>query len=108
MIYEPDNWVILKIDNQGETFYKVLAGWSGSYLYGSSWKLNSGIIRCEDNDQYYNFCGHSGSVYKCRKDGYLVRMNIAHILSQLQQKYPENIKLMDDCDWNTFEWKSNE
>ena len=32
----------------------------------------------------------------------------AKILSQLQQKYPENIKLMDDCDWNTFEWKSNE
>jgi hypothetical protein len=31
MQYIPDNWVILKIKGS-DPHYKVLAGWSGSYL----------------------------------------------------------------------------
>lgn len=33
-VYTPDTWVILEIQSAGETFYKVLGGWSGGYLNG--------------------------------------------------------------------------
>lgn len=68
--YKPDRWVMLKFNVGDETFYKVLAGWGGSYLEGQSWKLNSGVTHVELDGDYYLFSGYSGSVYKCHKDSY--------------------------------------
>ena len=87
----PDNWIILKIEVQEETYYKVLAGWSGGYLDGDSWKLNSGIVEVKETDDYYDIIGHSGSVYRCSKGMERVRMNIGGVLSQLLEKYPDNM-----------------
>ena len=62
--YTPDSWVIVKIQYEKyETIYKVLAGWSGSYLYGASWKLSSGIVTFEDKGLYYESLQDSGSTY---------------------------------------------
>lgn len=62
--YTPDSWVIVKIQSEKyETIYKVLAGWSGSYLYGASWKLSSGIVTFEDKGEYYESLQDSGSTY---------------------------------------------
>jgi len=77
---KPDNWVILHID---DAYYKVLAGWSGSYLDGDSWKLNSGIVKVEEHNKYYDFIGKSGSVYRCFKISEGIRMNIVAVLAQL-------------------------
>ena len=64
MPYTPDSWVIVKIQYEKyETIYKVLAGWSGSYLYGASWKLSSGIVTFEDKGKYYESLQDSGSTY---------------------------------------------
>lgn len=68
--YNPDKWVMLKIESKGQTTYKILASWAGSYLYGQSWKLNSGCTRIEDDGQCYLFHGYSGSVYRCHKSAY--------------------------------------
>jgi len=44
--YNPDSWVIIKITVPDQkTIYKVLGGWSGGYLDGDSWQLNSGIAK---------------------------------------------------------------
>lgn len=68
-MYEPNNWVILKITKENqEPYYKVLAGWYGGYLYGDSWKLNSGITKVDQDDDFYYFHGYSGSTYKCPKE----------------------------------------
>lgn len=84
MEYTPDNWIILKFNTEAHgVFYKVLAGWSGGYLDGNSWKLNSGITKIELENDYYLIYGYSGSVYKCHKQSELVRMNTAGILKQL-------------------------
>ena len=62
--YTPDSWVIVKIQYEKyETPYKVLAGWSGSYLYGASWKLSSGIVTFEDKGEHYESLQDSGSTY---------------------------------------------
>lgn len=64
---KPDRWVVLKV---GDDLYKVFATWSGGYLSGDSWKLNSGIRRVGQDDHYYYFFGFSGSCYQCRKNAY--------------------------------------
>lgn len=84
--YQPDRWVIIELKNKGETLYKVLAGWSGSYLYGESWKLNSGITEVEDKDDYYLFHGYSSSVYKCYKKSYGFNNMTASVLESLKKQ----------------------
>lgn len=94
MYNEPDNWVVVKVD---EDLYKVLAGWSGSYLYSNCWRLNSGITKVEEDGDYWLFTGTTGSVYRCHKEGYGVRMNIAIQASQLKEL---GCELMDEeTDW---------
>ncbi len=91
---QPDNWILLEIDNgKDKKYHKVLAGWSGGYLDGDSWKLNSGIEKVEENmEGYYDFIGSSGSVYRCHKNQEMVRMNIGGVLSSLLKEYPDIIK----------------
>lgn len=89
-MYNPDRWVILKIteNDTNNTLYRVLAGWSGGYLDGDAWRLNSGIVRIEEIDEVFDVHGYSGSVYRCHKnyDGFTALM--AHIVDS----WEENIK----------------
>tara|TARA_R110001606_G_scaffold58766_1_gene140226 strand:+ start:106 stop:432 length:327 start_codon:yes stop_codon:yes gene_type:complete len=102
--YKPDNWVVIKIDGN-EPHYRVLAGWSGGYLDGDSWKMNSGIIRVEDDGDCYNFYGSSGSCYSCHKESYCIRMNNAHIWDELQELHNTKVLLMDEeTDWLAIDW----
>ncbi len=103
--YTPDSWVILKMVYKDQVFYKLLGGWSGGYINGSSWRLNSGIEKVElDNDRYM-FYGISGSVYKCHKDGYGLRMSNAEAYNTMKKAHPNNVELMEDRDWLQMEWK---
>ena len=66
--YAPDSWVVVKIQSEKYgTIYKVLAGWAGSYLYGASWKLSSGIVTFEDKGEHYESLQDSGSTYMLYK-----------------------------------------
>ena len=47
--YNPDYWVVVEItDPKGESHRRVLAAWAGSYIYGSSWRMSSGIEKTEE------------------------------------------------------------
>ena len=85
--YYPDNWVVLKIKKGKGTFpfYKVLAGWSGGYTQGDSWRMNSGVVRVEDSGEHWRFYAYSSSCYICHKE-----------LGSLIQIMPE------DTDWLTL------
>lgn len=99
-MHTPDNWVLIKISPNGETpFYKVLAGWSGGYLSGDSWRMNSGITTVEEEGDYYLFSGESGSIYKCHKEYETLRMNNAHIYQQLKSKYGDIVDMIDYDDF---------
>jgi len=94
--HNPDSWVIIKISGiEEKDFYKVLAGWSGGYLDGDSWRMNSGIDIIEDDGEYWNFVGSSGSVYRCHKEGNQMRMSMAGTWNQLSTKYPDNVELVE-------------
>ena len=66
----PDKWVVLKMSRGGDVYHKIFGSWAGGYLDGDRWKMNSGIVSVEEDDEYYYFIGYSGSCYKCHKEGY--------------------------------------
>lgn len=68
----PDRWIVLEIESPKTDgkIQKVLAGWYGGYTTGDRWQLNSGIERVEETEDYYDFYGYSGSLYRCYKRSY--------------------------------------
>lgn len=103
--YTPDSWVVLKIVNEGETLYKVLAGWSGGYTTGDSWRMNSGIVAVEKQAHLYGFYGSSGSVYWCHQGAYRLTMATSGVYNSLIEKFGDAVELMpEDTDWNNVNW----
>lgn len=87
-MYVPDRWVKLKIEQENkETIYKIIGGWSGGYLDSDSWRMNSGIVREEkgeeDGHSYTDYIGYSGSVYRCFLGSNGTSLAFAGILNQL-------------------------
>lgn len=73
MKYRPHKWLMLKIQNKGKTHYRIFGSWSGNFLSGDEWRMNSGIVSCRefsDYVDYFVFEGSSGSEYLCVKDMY--------------------------------------
>ncbi len=104
MSYIPDNWVVIKIKGD-DPHYKILAGWSGGYATGDSWRMNSGIVHVDETENSFIFYGSSGSAYDCRKHSYCLRKNNAHIWSALQEKHGDKVELMpEDTDWVNMDW----
>ena len=104
MTYTPDNWVVIKFKGD-DPHYRVLAGWSGGYMDGSSWRMNSGIVRVEEDQHYFNFYGSTGSCYECNKQSYCLRMNNAHIWAQIQEQLGDKVDIMpEDTDWLNLDW----
>ena len=102
--YSPDSWVVLKVKEGKGTFpfYKVLAGWGGGYLDGDSWRMNSGINLVFDREDEIHFYGESGSLYRCNKEAYGLRMSTAGVYKDLclQQEFGGQIQLMpEDTNW---------
>ena len=103
--YTPDSWVLLKINNPKDPHYRVLAGWSGGYLSGDSWRLNSGITRHEFDGDYWYFYGSSGSCYKCYVDSYCMRNIMGSVYRELVDKYGEDVvQILEDQQWAKKEW----
>ena len=68
-IKQPNSWVILEIKQDNDTpIYKILASWYGGYLGGDEWKLNSGIKEVKRSEEFVDFIGHSGSIYRCHRN----------------------------------------
>ena len=69
--YKPHKWMVVKITGKDTPpVHKVFACWYGGYLEGDSWKLNSGITKVTEKEDYFFFEGSSGSVYECDKGLY--------------------------------------
>ena len=103
----PDKWVVLKITpKDSDPIYKVLASFYGGYLDGDSWRINSGIMRVEDDEQFLYFDGYSGSCYKCPKNintygtSSLSSGIVNNIISELSNRDVGIVEVLPfDTDW---------
>ena len=103
-MYTPDNWVVIKFKGDNP-HYRVLAGWSGGYLDGDRWRMNSGITGVTEDLHNHFFEGVTGSVYECYKDAYCFRKSTAGVWEQLQEIHGDKVELMDkDTDWLKMDW----
>lgn len=62
--YFPEGWEIVLF---GKKDYRVFGTWRGGYLDGDSWRLNSGIVEIQEEEDKYLIFGSSGSCYVCLK-----------------------------------------
>lgn len=88
--YRPDYWAIIKI-NGVDPHYRVFGSWSGGYLDGDSWRMNSGITRVEETDDTFKFFGSSGSCYECSKNMYGFNVYGAGIARSYEYKYGKDM-----------------
>jgi hypothetical protein len=103
-MYFPDNWVVIRFHGN-DPHYRILAGWSGGYTTGDSWRMNSGITRVEEDEHSFYFYGSSGSCYQCRKSGYCLRKNNGYIWAELQERHGELVEMMpENTDWHEVDW----
>jgi hypothetical protein len=78
----PDKWMLVRV--KGETpHWRIFATWGGGYTYGESWRLNSGVSSVENKDEWFDFHGHSGSLYRCGKRRYGVTSYGMGVLNDL-------------------------
>lgn len=84
--YTPDKWLIIKITHGSDTHYRVFAVWYGGWAGSDSWKLNSGITKVTQDDNFYYFEGSSGSVYQCHKNTYGSNMYGSSVLNNMIEK----------------------
>lgn len=98
-MYKPDNWVVIKVKGD-DPHYRVLAGWSGGYTTSDHWRMNSGIEGVEEDDSYFYFSGPSGSVYRCHKESYGLRVNNAHVWAAMKNHHGDLVELVpEDTNW---------
>lgn len=105
--YYPDKYCILKLTNKetGETHYRVFATFYGGYIYGDSWKMNSGIESAKMlAGGCIEFLGTSGSTYGCNIHSYGVGGWHASVLRSIIEKQKDlvDIEVMEDRDWIEF------
>jgi len=90
----PDAWVILEISHKGEQFQKILAGWSGSYLYGDGWRLSSPIKTMNIDNDHIIAETDSGSTYNLFKHNQGLRMSIAGVYNQVKDKFGDAVEIV--------------
>jgi len=100
----PERWSIVKITSEGKTYYKVFGSWRGGYLSGDSWRMNSGIVKVEEDEESFYFLGESGSKYKCGKDLYGTASSYTEgILYTIKDKAPKANAILEimseETDW---------
>jgi hypothetical protein len=97
----PDSWVIVEIQDPIHPGMpprqKILSGWSGSYLYGDSWRMSSHIkeINIKVNQDFYTVKTESGSTYTLFKSRQGLRMSNTGIYNELKEKFGDRIEIIE-------------
>ncbi len=92
-----DAWVIIEIKDNDTVYSKVLSGWSGSYLYGDSWRMSSRIqeINIQVNQDFYTVTTEISSTYRLYKSRQGLRMSNAGIYNELKEKFADKIEIVE-------------
>jgi hypothetical protein len=97
----PDAWVILEIQDPIHPGYpprqKILSGWSGSYMYGDSWRMSSPVkqLNIKINQDFFTVDTESGSRYNLWKSRQGLRMSISGIYNELKEKFGDRVEIVE-------------
>ena len=97
----PDRWLILKLEHNGQTVYKLFSTWIGGYLDSDSWRLNSGITTVEPSGSFYIVAGHSGTQYTIHPNAFGTSSYTQQVLDSIIHKAKSadvNITIIDNID----------
>jgi len=84
-IYTPDRWQILKLSKPGHSpHHRLLSGWYGGFAGSDEWRLNSGIVVCEEIQNYYQIVGVSGTKYHCKKSAQGTSSLMRSVITKLE------------------------
>ena len=94
---EPDAWVIIEVKTPAGQFQKILSGWSGSYLYGDSWRMSSPVkkLNIKVNQDFFTVDTESGSFYTLWKSRQGLRMSISGIYNELKEKFGDYVEIVE-------------
>ena len=92
----PDAWVIVEVNHEGEQFQKIIAGWSGGYLHGNSWRMSSPIkeMHIDSDTDYITVETQSGSQYTLYKQYQGLRMSNVGIYNELKEKFGDSVDIV--------------
>jgi hypothetical protein len=96
--YHPDKWVVFELKGD-YLHHRVLAGWSGGYLDGDSWRINSGITKVVEEEDTYRIYGNTGSCYICGKDNYGFNITSAGVWNKLKEIHGDLVELKEEDKW---------
>ena len=90
----PDAWVIVEVHGK---FQKIVAGWSGSYTQGDSWRVSSPIkeMNIDIDKNYYTVDTESGSQYTLYKSRQGLRMSNAGVYNELKEKFGDAVEMIE-------------
>ena len=97
--YEPDRWVVIEVEHNGEVMRKVLGSWYGGYLGSDSWKISSSINEVVELPNAYEFHNESGSIYIGYKNSYGTSSYAQSVFNGLQKQSEEagiRIRVVED------------
>lgn len=95
--YTPDKWALVRVKNKTTEWISVLAGWSGGYTQGDSWKLSSAVESVQQDKEAIYTAGKSGSVYKLRLNSAGVTVMTASIYAQLSESQNPEEGITAEC-----------
>jgi hypothetical protein len=83
--------------------FRLLCGWRGESFSSDHWRLNSGIVSVDLNDESYMFNGSSGSIYVCHKSNYGMTPIMEEGLRVIKSiDGVKSIYILEDQDWSRF------
>jgi hypothetical protein len=96
-MYSPDSYRVILIDTPTGQLVKLFASWSGGYLDGDSYRINSGTEVIIEEQNNYFFYGFSGSIYKLNKynHGSLTSYSAGIYNRILQQDFVKEITVQE-------------
>lgn len=107
--YTPDRWLVVKLETEKETHYRVFATWAGGFAGSDSWQMNSGIVSVTLEDDYYCFKGFSGSLYACHKNAYGTFSYGQGVLNGMIERSKSKVAMSvmpKDTDWLAMKWET--
>lgn len=83
----------------------MFGSWSGSYIHGDSWQMNSGVVDVKENGDGYDVIGSSGSIYYCHSLRYGVNSYGHGVLNDFVKRADGKIEVLEGMpDMLNMDW----